>query len=130
MSNVTKTRIVRIGNSRGIRIPKVWVEQLDLGEEVELSVHADRLVIRSLRRVRQGWEEKIRASLEKEGEELRDAFRLDGLQVILWCLVAFCWVELISEWSLNRAFKEIAERLAEHDPLEDDRSRKEDASPA
>jgi antitoxin MazE len=69
MSNITKTRIVRIGNSRGIRIPKVWLEQLDLGEEVELSVHADRLVIRSLRSARQGWEEKIRASLEKEGEE-------------------------------------------------------------
>ena len=69
MSNVTKTRIVRIGNSRGVRIPKVWLEQLDLGEEVELSVHEDRLVIRSARRPRQGWEERIRTSLEKEGEE-------------------------------------------------------------
>ncbi len=69
MSNVTKTRIVRIGNSRGIRIPKVWIEQLDLGEEVELSVHADRLVIRPLRSARQGGEEMIRASLETEGVE-------------------------------------------------------------
>jgi antitoxin MazE len=69
MSNVTKTRIVRIGNSRGVRIPKVWLDQLDLGEEVELSVHADRLVIRSARRPRQGWEEKIRAAFDR-GEEL------------------------------------------------------------
>ena len=69
MSNVTKTRIVRIGNSRGVRIPKVWLDQLDLGEEVELSVHADRLVIRPLHCARQGWEERIRVSLEKEGEE-------------------------------------------------------------
>ncbi len=69
MSNTAKTRIVRIGNSRGVRIPKVWLEQLDLGEEVELSVHADRLVIRSLRRPRQDWEEKFRTSIEQDGQE-------------------------------------------------------------
>ncbi len=69
MSNTTKTRLVRIGNSRGIRIPKVVIEQLGMGTEVELSVHSDRLVVRPLRRARQGWEVKIRASLAEEGEE-------------------------------------------------------------
>ena len=33
-----KTRIVRIGNSRGIRIPKPLIEQAGLGDEVEISV--------------------------------------------------------------------------------------------
>ena len=50
MSNTTKTRIVRIGNSQGTRIPKVILDQLGLAGEVELSVQTDRLVIRSVRR--------------------------------------------------------------------------------
>ena len=33
MSNVTKTRLVRIGNSRGVRIPKALIEQLGLEKE-------------------------------------------------------------------------------------------------
>lgn len=74
MSGVTRTRIVRIGNSRGIRIPKVWIEQLGLGEEVELSVHADRLVIRSARITRSGWDEQFRAMHEQEDDRLVDEF--------------------------------------------------------
>ncbi len=69
MPNAIKTRIVRIGKSCGVRIPKVWLELLGIGAEVELSVHGDRLVIRSLRRPRQDWEEKLRASIEQAGED-------------------------------------------------------------
>jgi antitoxin MazE len=54
MSKVVKSHLVRIGNSRGVRIPKVWLDQLNLGEEVEMAVQADRLVIRSAHRPRQG----------------------------------------------------------------------------
>ena len=61
MGNVIKSRLVRIGNSRGVRIPKLWVEQLALGEGVEMRVQADRLVICSSRRPRAGWEEQFRA---------------------------------------------------------------------
>ena len=74
MSNITRTRIVRIGNSRGVRIPKVWLEQLDLGEEVELSVHADRLVIRSAHRRRHGWDEQFRAMHEQGEDRTVDEF--------------------------------------------------------
>ena len=40
-----KARIVKIGNSRGIRIPKPLLEQTGLGEKVEIHVEDDRLVI-------------------------------------------------------------------------------------
>jgi antitoxin MazE len=59
MSNTTKTRLVRIGNSRGVRIPKAVIEQLGLDDDLELSVQADRLVIRSARRPRQGWDDRM-----------------------------------------------------------------------
>jgi antitoxin MazE len=60
MANAATTHLIRIGNSRGVRIPKVWLEQLDLGDEVEMAVEADQLVIRSARRPRQGWEEQFK----------------------------------------------------------------------
>jgi antitoxin MazE len=65
MSNTIKSHLVRIGNSRGIRIPKVWVEQLDLNDEVEMTVRPDGLVIRSARHPRQGWEEQFRLMHER-----------------------------------------------------------------
>lgn len=74
MSTAIKSHLVRIGNSRGVRIPKVWVDQLALGEEVEMSVQADRLVIRSARRPRQNWEEQFRAMHERGDDRLIEGF--------------------------------------------------------
>jgi antitoxin MazE len=51
----TKTRIVRIGNSRGIRIPKTLLDEADLPEEVELHAQPGRLVVQAARRRRSGW---------------------------------------------------------------------------
>jgi len=64
MKHITKTHLVRIGNSRAVRIPKIWLEHLQLNEEVEMTVQADQIVIRSARRPRQGWEEKFRVMHE------------------------------------------------------------------
>jgi antitoxin MazE len=50
----TKTRIVRIGNSRGIRIPKTLLEA-DLPEEVELHAQPGRLVVQAARHPRTRW---------------------------------------------------------------------------
>lgn len=57
-----KTELVRIGNSRGIRIPKPLIEQCGLGDMVELRVQNDCLVISPERRLRQGWEEAFCAA--------------------------------------------------------------------
>jgi antitoxin MazE len=65
MGNVRKSHLVPIGNSRGVRIPKVWLEQLGFSDEVELAVQADQLVIRSARRPRQGWEDQFRVMHER-----------------------------------------------------------------
>ncbi|HXH09053.1 MAG TPA: AbrB/MazE/SpoVT family DNA-binding domain-containing protein, partial [Alphaproteobacteria bacterium] len=67
-----KTRIIKIGNSQGIRIPKVLLEQSGLDEEVELEVHDARIVIRPADRPRQGWEEAFRSMAEAEDDQLLD----------------------------------------------------------
>ncbi|MBE3040706.1 MAG: AbrB/MazE/SpoVT family DNA-binding domain-containing protein [Chloroflexi bacterium] len=69
----TTTRIVRIGNSRGIRVPKALLEQAQLPEEVELQAEPGRLVVRACRRARDGWSDAARAMHEREDDRLLDA---------------------------------------------------------
>jgi antitoxin MazE len=56
-----KIELVRIGNSRGIRIPKPLIEQCGFGDTVEVEVEHDRLVITPERFARQGWKEAFAA---------------------------------------------------------------------
>lgn len=51
-----KTRIIKIGNSRGIRIPKAFLDQADLQDAVEISIEKDSLVIRRSKPTRSGWD--------------------------------------------------------------------------
>ena len=55
MSSV-KTKVVRIGNSRGIRIPKVILDQCHINDEVELEAKEDCLIIKSPHTAREGWD--------------------------------------------------------------------------
>lgn len=48
---IVRSKIVRIGNSRGVRIPRALIEQAGLENDVELSVHGNRLVIEPVRPV-------------------------------------------------------------------------------
>ncbi len=57
-----KIELVRIGNSRGVRIPKTVIEQCGFGKTVELRVENDCLIISPERRPRQGWEKAFRAA--------------------------------------------------------------------
>ncbi len=60
MAATIKTRLVRIGNSQGIRIPRVIVEQTGLQGELELEVRDRQLVVRPTSRPRAGWEDRFR----------------------------------------------------------------------
>ena len=57
-----RTRIVRIGNSQGIRIPKALLEQTNLpvAGEVEISVRRGTLVISAAAPARRGWDDAFR----------------------------------------------------------------------
>jgi antitoxin MazE len=67
-----KTRIVKIGNSQGIRIPKLLLERSNLAEEVELEAEDSRIIIRSAKQPRQDWESAFRAMAERGDDELLD----------------------------------------------------------
>jgi antitoxin MazE len=67
-----RASIVRIGNSQGIRIPKIIIEQCHLGPEVELEVENNKLIIRSASPPRQGWEEKFQSMAAAGDDNLLD----------------------------------------------------------
>ena len=52
--------VVPIGNSKGIRIPKSILQQLNIEEKVELEVHDKEILIRPVAgKPREGWYEKF-----------------------------------------------------------------------
>jgi antitoxin MazE len=62
--------LVRIGNSRGIRIPKAILQQCGFRTAVELHVQNDQLVITPAHPARQGWEEQFKAAGPSNHDEL------------------------------------------------------------
>ena len=67
-----KTKLVRIGNSRGIRLPKAVIEQAGLGEEVELDIGEGQIIIRTKRNPREGWEDALEAMAAAGDDQLLD----------------------------------------------------------
>ena len=70
--SIVKTPLIKIGNSRGIRIPKLLIDQVGLGDEVEIAVQRDQLVIRPTSRPRAGWDEQFRAMAQRGDDRLLD----------------------------------------------------------
>ena len=70
---IAKTRIVRIGNSRGIRVPKGLLEEAQLPDEVELQAEHGRLVVRAAHGPRAGWAAAAKAMHIQDDDRLLDA---------------------------------------------------------
>ena len=70
---IAKTRIVQIGNSRGIRVPKVLLEHAQLPDDVELQADNGRLIVRAARGPRAGWADAAKAMHVRGDDQLLDA---------------------------------------------------------
>ncbi len=67
-----RTRIIRIGNSQGVRIPKALLLESGLEGEVELTVRDGTLVLAPADRARQGWADAFRRMAACGDDELPD----------------------------------------------------------
>jgi len=65
-----KTRIVRIGNSQGVRIPKPLLEQAGLPEEVDVAAEAGRIIITPATAPRATWAEAAAAARARHEDQL------------------------------------------------------------
>jgi len=67
-----KTRLIRIGNSRGVRLPKTIIAQAGLTEEVELEVRDGAVVIARAVKPRSGWADAAGEMRERNDDRLLD----------------------------------------------------------
>ncbi len=65
-----RASIIRIGNSRGLRLPKTVIEQCGFEDEVEIEVRDNEVIIRPVKRPRQNWEEAFKTMAEKGDDQL------------------------------------------------------------
>ena len=68
-----KTKIVKIGNSRGIRIPKSMIDESGLKSEVELKIIDGQIVIKSISKIRDSWESAFKKMAENKDDLLLDS---------------------------------------------------------
>ena len=69
-----KAKIVSIGNSKGIRIPKVLLKQFNIYDQVELEIEEEHIVIKPAKsKPREGWDKAFKVMHER----LDDALLID-----------------------------------------------------
>lgn len=67
-----RVRIVKIGNSQGIRIPKPLLEQTGIMDDVELEVEQNQIIIRPVSNPRSGWDDAFKAMADSGDDIIMD----------------------------------------------------------
>lgn len=66
--------LIQIGNSQGIRIPKVLIEEASLdGVELKLEIIEEGLLIKPIKKVRSGWKSKVDRELKHNSYDDTDS---------------------------------------------------------
>lgn len=52
--------IVRIGNSKGLRLSKTILDKYNINDKVELVLQEDHIILKPVSNPREGWEEQFR----------------------------------------------------------------------
>ncbi|MES2308061.1 MAG: AbrB/MazE/SpoVT family DNA-binding domain-containing protein [Verrucomicrobiota bacterium] len=71
-----KTNLISIGNSRGVRIPKPFIEQCGLSDEIEMEVKEGSIVIHSIHKVRKNWDKAFGEMAKAGDDKLLNSFHV------------------------------------------------------
>lgn len=67
-----RARIIKIGNSQGIRIPKPLLDQTGIKDDVELEVEKNQIIIRQVTSPRTGWDNAFKSMSQNSDDDLLD----------------------------------------------------------
>jgi len=67
-----KTKVIKIGNSKGIRIPRHMLEQSGLKSEVEIEVKDKTIVLKPTTKIREDWDNAFQKMSENKDDILLD----------------------------------------------------------
>ncbi len=63
-----RARVIKIGNSQGLRIPKPILEQTGIMGDVEIEVEKNQIIIRPVENAREGWDAAFK-KIGKNGDD-------------------------------------------------------------
>ena len=74
-------KIIRVGNSKGLRLPKTLLDEYGIKDEVEVFMKEDSIVIKPLRQPRESWSEELLKMSKQESDVLLipDVFKDEDL---------------------------------------------------
>jgi antitoxin MazE len=67
---IMQTNIIRIGNSKGLRLSKTLLQQYNIKDAVELILEKDHIKIRPIKTPRAGWSTKLKQMHENGDDQL------------------------------------------------------------
>jgi antitoxin component of MazEF toxin-antitoxin module len=79
-----RVKLVRVGNSRSIRIPNELIKLLGLGEVVDVNANQEGIVIAAHREPRHGWKHSFAKASPAENEILLDRLPPNALDGEEW----------------------------------------------
>jgi len=79
-----KARIIQIGNSRGVRIPRALLEQAHLTEDVQLEAAPNQIIIRSAHAPREGWAAAFQLMAKRGDDALIDEATSNSFDETEW----------------------------------------------
>ncbi len=83
---VARVRLVKMGGSRGVRLPRLFLEEAEMDEEVEMEVQEGQVIIRLVPRPRRNWEKEFGGMTARADDRLLDpkALSLTGWDEEKW----------------------------------------------
>ena len=67
-----KAKVIKIGNSKGVRIPKHLLEESGVENEVEIEVKGNNIILRPSHEARKNWDAAFQSMSENEDDVLLD----------------------------------------------------------
>jgi antitoxin MazE len=74
--------VIKIGNSKGIRLSKTLLEKYDIRDSVDLIMDKDQIILKPISEPRKGWEKAFREMGNNEDDRLLidDVFEDENLE--------------------------------------------------
>lgn len=77
-----EANIIKIGNSKGLRLSKTILEKYEIGDKVELILEKEQIILRPITEPRKGWESEFKRMREENDDQLlvNDVFEDEDLE--------------------------------------------------
>ena len=65
-----ETSIIKIGNSKGLRLNKTILDKYQIKDKVEIILENDKIILKPIETPRKGWEEEFKEAAENGDDQL------------------------------------------------------------